>query len=42
MRWLDDVEKDLREIKVKRRRQKEVDKEEWEPIIKVAKAVRGP
>jgi hypothetical protein len=33
MRWLEGVEKDLREMKVKRRRKKAVDKEEWVPVI---------
>jgi hypothetical protein len=30
------------EMKVKRRRQTAVDREELAPVIKVAKAVRGP
>jgi hypothetical protein len=29
LRWLEDVEKDLGEMKVKRWRQKAVDREEW-------------
>jgi hypothetical protein len=37
-----DVERDLREMKVKRRRQTAVDMGEWAPVIEVAKAVRGP
>jgi hypothetical protein len=40
VRWLVDVEKDLGEMKVNRRRQKEVEREEWTAVIKVA--VRGP
>jgi hypothetical protein len=42
LRWIEEVEKDLREMKVERRRQKEVDGEEWAFVIKVARAVRGP
>jgi hypothetical protein len=42
VRWLKEVEKDLREIKVNRWRQKAFDREEWASIIKEAKAVRGP
>jgi hypothetical protein len=41
LRWLEDVEKDLRELKFKRWRQMTVDREEWAPVIKEAKAVRG-
>ena len=41
MRWLEDVEKDLRETKVKRWRQKAVDREEWASIIKEAKLSEG-
>ena len=33
---------DLREAKVKRWQQKAVDREEWTPIIKEAKALGGP
>jgi hypothetical protein len=40
MRWLEDVEKGLQEIKVKRWRQKGVNREQWAFIIKV-KVVRG-
>ena len=36
LRWLEDVEK------VKSWRQKAVDREEWESVIKEAKALRGP
>ena len=39
---LEDVEKVLREMKVKRWRQKAFDMEEWAFVIKGAKAVRGP
>jgi hypothetical protein len=38
---VEDVEKDLREMKVKRRRQTAVDREEGAPVIKVAKPLRG-
>jgi len=41
LRWLEDVEKDLGEMKV-RWRQKTVQREEWASVIKEAKAVRGP
>jgi hypothetical protein len=36
------VEKDLREMKVKRWRQKAVGREEWVSVITEAKALRGP
>jgi hypothetical protein len=42
MRWLEDVGKDLREMKFKRWQQKAIDREEWAPVIKGAKAVRRP
>ena len=42
LRWLESVVKDLQELKVKRCRQKAVDREVWVSIIKEAKAVRGP
>ena len=42
MRWLEDVENDLRQINVKRRRQQAVDREKKASVIKEAKAVRGP
>jgi len=42
LRWLEDVEKDLREMKVKRWRQKAVGREEWAFVITGARAVRGP
>jgi hypothetical protein len=38
---LGDAEKDLREMKVKRWQQKDVDREELVPAIKGAKALRG-
>jgi len=42
LRWLEDVEEDLREMKVKRWRQKAVCREVWAFVITEAKAVRGP
>ena len=42
MRLLDGVEKDLWEMKVKRWRQKAVDREEWASVIKETKVVKGP
>jgi hypothetical protein len=42
LRWLEDVGKDLRELKVKRWRQKAFVREEWASVITEAKAVRGP
>ena len=36
--WLENVEKDLREMKAKRWRQKAVDRKEWASVIKEAKA----
>jgi hypothetical protein len=39
--WLENVEKDLREVKVKRWREKAVDREEWASIIKTAEALGG-
>ena len=41
MRWLVDVEKYVWEMKVKKWRQKAVDKEEWASIIKEGRAIRG-
>jgi len=41
VRWLEYVVKDLREMKVKRWRQKAVDREEWASVIKEAEALRG-
>jgi hypothetical protein len=42
LRWLEDVEKDLHEMKVKRWQQKAVNREEWASVIKEAKAHREP
>jgi hypothetical protein len=42
LRLLEDVKKDLREMKVKRWRQKAVDREEWASVIREAKDLRGP
>jgi hypothetical protein len=42
LRWPEDVERKLREMKFERGRQKEFDREEWTSAIKEAKAVRGP
>jgi hypothetical protein len=42
LRWLGDVGKDMREMKVKRWRQKAADREEWTFVFKEAKAVTGP
>jgi hypothetical protein len=39
LRWLEDAEMDLREMKVKRWRHKTVDREEWASAIKEAKAL---
>jgi hypothetical protein len=41
IRWLENVEKDLREMKIKRWRQKVVDREEWASTITEVKALRG-
>jgi hypothetical protein len=42
LRWLENVQKDIWEMKVKRRRQRAVDREEWASVIKETKALRGP
>jgi hypothetical protein len=42
LRWLEDVEKNLWELKFKRWRQMAVVREEWTPVIKEAKALIGP
>jgi len=42
LRWLEDVEKDLCEMNVKRWLQKAVNKEEWASKIKEFKAFKGP
>jgi hypothetical protein len=41
LRWLEDVGKDLWEMKVKRWRQKAVEREEWASATREAKALRG-
>jgi hypothetical protein len=42
LRWLEDAEKSVWELKVKGWRQKAVDREEGASVIKETKAVRGP
>jgi hypothetical protein len=43
LRWINDVEDDLRELGVKRWRTKELEREEWASIIKEAKGkLKGP
>ena len=42
LKWLEDLEMDLREMKVKRRRQKVVDREELASVIKGTTALRMP
>jgi len=43
LRWIDDVEDDLRKLGVKRWRTKASDREEWASIIREAKAkLKGP
>jgi len=42
LRWLEDGENDLREMKVKRWRQQAVGREEWASVIEKAKTLRGP
>jgi len=43
LRWIDDVEDDLRKLGVKRWRAKALDREEWASIIREAKAkMKGP
>ena len=42
LRCLEDAEKGIREMKVKRWRPKTVDSEEWASLIKEAKVLRGP
>jgi hypothetical protein len=41
-RWQEVVEKDLREMKVKRWRRNVFDREEWRSVMKEATALRGP
>jgi hypothetical protein len=43
LRWINDVEDDLRKLDVKRWRMKALDREEWASIIREAKAkLKGP
>ncbi|KAJ9588133.1 hypothetical protein L9F63_018491 [Diploptera punctata] len=42
LRWLDKVEEDLRQLKMKRWRQKASNREEWAVVMKEAKVLRGP
>ena len=43
LRWIDDVEDDLRKLGVRRCRTKSLDREEWASIIREAKAkLKGP
>ena len=42
VRWLEGVQKDLEEMKVRRWLQKTVDREEWASVIKEDKALRVP
>ena len=43
LRWIDNVEDDLRKLGVKRWRTKALDREEWASIIREAKAkLKGP
>jgi hypothetical protein len=43
LRWINDVEDDLRKLGVKRWRKKVLEREEWAAIIKEAKAkLKGP
>jgi len=42
VRWLEDVEKDVLEMQVTKRRQGAVDREEWVSVIKEANPLRGP
>jgi hypothetical protein len=41
LRWLDDVENDLRVMKIKRWRKKAQNRE-WASVIKEAKVLKGP
>jgi hypothetical protein len=42
LRWLEYIEKDIREVKEKRWRQKAANRAEWVFVITEAKALRGP
>ena len=41
LRWLENVQKELWEMKVKRWRERAIDKEGWASVIKMAKVLRG-
>jgi hypothetical protein len=41
LRWLEDVEKDLREMKVKGWRQKSIDREEWVSVVRGSRLSEG-
>jgi plasmid maintenance system killer protein len=41
LRWLDDVENDLRVMKIKRWRKKAQNREDWASVIKEAKVLKG-
>jgi hypothetical protein len=41
LRWLEEVERDLQEVKVKKWQQKAVDREEWAFVIEEAKTLRS-
>ena len=41
LRWLEDVQKDLWEMKFKRRHQTAADREEWASVIEETKVLRG-
>jgi hypothetical protein len=42
MRWLGDVENDLKKIEVKGRKEKMRDREQWRLVVEEAKAHLGP
>jgi hypothetical protein len=42
LRWLDDVENDLRVMKIKRWRKNAQNRKEWASVIKEAKVLKGP
>jgi len=42
VRWLEEIEKDVLEMKVTKRRHGAVDREEWASVIKEANPLRGP
>ena len=41
LRWVEDAERDVREINIKIWRHKAMDREEWTSVIKETKALRG-